>query len=146
MKSFASPVTDPKFIKLFDIPQEIYEQSSFLRDVRYQYGRFGNLSEKQVTAFQKVVKELTDKANGALPSADGQPQKPLPRPVRVLRKEIDPFGRNCSLTLLRNPPQLQRPVPAPAIVEEAALKKAAKKTSSKKPKPAQKSKKKSAKK
>jgi len=144
MKSFASPVTDPKFIKLFDISQELYEQSSFLRDVRYQYGRFGNLSEKQVAAFQKVVKELTDKAKGALPSADGQPRKPLPRPVRVLRKEIDPFGRNCSLTLLRNPPQIQPRVPAP--IEEEAPKKASKKSAAKKAKPAASSKKNPAKK
>lgn len=105
MKSFANPVTDPKFIKLFDIPREFYEQSSFLRDVRYQYGRFGNLSEKQISAFNKVVKELTDRANGVLdPSA-----KPAQKPMRVLRKEIDPFSRSCSLTLLRNPPPLQKP-------------------------------------
>lgn len=134
MKSFSTPVTDPKFIKLFDISQELYEQSSFLRDVRYQYGRFGNLSEKQVAAFQKVVKELTDKAKGIQPSADGQ----LTRPVRILRKEIDPFGRNCSLTLLRNPPQLQRH--KPALTGEDAPKKAAKKTAIKRSKPASKKK------
>lgn len=99
MKSFSTPVTDPKFIKLFDINPAYYEQSSFLRDVRYQYGRFGNLSEKQISAFQRVVKELSDREKGVNPDQSSGPM----RPTRVLRKGLDPFGKTCSFTMIRTP-------------------------------------------
>lgn len=59
-KSISTPITDPKFQKLFKIDPALYEQSSFLRDIRYQYGRFENLSERQISVFQRVVHEITE--------------------------------------------------------------------------------------
>lgn len=51
------PITDPVFKALFDIDPRLYEESYFLRDIKAKYLRFGNLSEKQIEVFQKVVKE-----------------------------------------------------------------------------------------
>ncbi len=58
MKKIAKPVTDTKYKKLLDIPKELYEKSVFLRNIKESYLRFDNLTEKQVAAFKKVVKEL----------------------------------------------------------------------------------------
>ena len=58
MKTVNEPVEDAKFVKMFDIPLEWYKENPFLRSVRYQYGRFGDLSDKQIEAFKKTVKEM----------------------------------------------------------------------------------------
>ncbi len=58
MKSFSVEITDPKFKKLFNIDPKFYEVSGFLRDIRYQYSKYHNLTEKQIAAFKKVVDEL----------------------------------------------------------------------------------------
>jgi hypothetical protein len=59
-KDLKGKVADPKMKKLFDIPEEFYKKNSFLRDIKANYLRFGSLSEKQVEAFKKVVKELEE--------------------------------------------------------------------------------------
>jgi len=51
-------IKDPKYKKLFDIPKKFYELSIFLRNVRDYYDRMEKLSEKQIAAFKKTVKEL----------------------------------------------------------------------------------------
>ncbi len=51
-------IKDPKMKKLFDIPEEFYEKNSFLRNIKVNYLRYGELTENQVTAFKKVVKDL----------------------------------------------------------------------------------------
>ena len=53
-------ITDPKMKKLFDIPEEFYKRNSFLRDIKINYLRYGRLSEKQVEAFKKTVKEMKE--------------------------------------------------------------------------------------
>ena len=58
MKVFEKKIEDKKFAKLFDIPTEWYRENSFLRSIRYNYGRWGSLTEKQVEAFKKVVKDM----------------------------------------------------------------------------------------
>lgn len=60
MKSIREPVKDSAYRKLFDIPLDWYKENPFLRSVRFQFGRFGELSEKQVEAFKKTVKELKE--------------------------------------------------------------------------------------
>lgn len=55
-----NPITNSKMKKLLDVPTKLYEESSFLRSIKSNYLRFGNLSEKQVEAFKKVVKELKE--------------------------------------------------------------------------------------
>lgn len=51
-------IKDPKMKKLFNIPEEFYKENSFLRSIKSNYLRFGNLTEKQVEAFKKTVKNL----------------------------------------------------------------------------------------
>ncbi|MBD3318887.1 hypothetical protein GF342_03175 [Candidatus Woesearchaeota archaeon] len=55
-----TPIEDPEMKKLFDIPEELYEESAFLRDIKLKYIRFGSLTEKQIEAFKKVVKDMLD--------------------------------------------------------------------------------------
>lgn len=74
-RSFSAPITDPKFQKMFAIDPILYDQSSFLRDIRFQYGRFQSLSERQVQTFQRVVKELTEKNNDAKDSRGSHSKK-----------------------------------------------------------------------
>ena len=68
MKEVEKPVEDPAFVKMFDVPREWYEKNSFLRSVRYQYGRFGELTEKQIAAFKRTVKEMREQG-----AKDAQP-------------------------------------------------------------------------
>lgn len=51
-------IKDPKMKKMFDIPEELYRQNSFLRSIKSNYLRYGALSEKQIEAFKKTVKEI----------------------------------------------------------------------------------------
>ena len=61
MKVVKGKVVDKTLAKMFDIPLEWYEENSFLRSVRYQYGRFESITEKQEEAFKKAVKEMKKK-------------------------------------------------------------------------------------
>jgi len=61
MKVVKQKIDDKKFAKMFDIPIEWYKENSFLRSIRYQYGRFGGLTERQIEAFKKTVKEMKKK-------------------------------------------------------------------------------------
>lgn len=58
MKQINQPIEDAKFKKMFDLPEKFYLESSFLRSIKEAYIRFGSLTEKQVEAFKKTVKEL----------------------------------------------------------------------------------------
>ena len=49
-----------KLKSMFEIPEEFYKKSLFLRDIKIKYIRFGELSEKQIAAFKKVVKEMEE--------------------------------------------------------------------------------------
>ena len=51
-------IKDPKMKKMFAIPEEFYVKSSFLRSIKVNYLKFGELSEKQVEAFKKTVKDF----------------------------------------------------------------------------------------
>ena len=61
MKEISRPIEDPKMKELFDIDTKLYEQSSFLRNIKSSYLHFGNLSEKQVEMFRKVAEEMKTK-------------------------------------------------------------------------------------
>jgi len=55
-------IKDPKMKKMFDIPEELYKNNSFLRNIKINYLKWGSLSDKQIDAFKKAVdKELNDK-------------------------------------------------------------------------------------
>ncbi|MBW3004651.1 hypothetical protein KY310_02370 [Candidatus Woesearchaeota archaeon] len=53
-------IKDPKMKKLFDIPEEFYKDNIFLRNIKVNYLRYGNLTEKQIEAFKKTVKKLKE--------------------------------------------------------------------------------------
>ena len=54
-------IKDPKMKKLFDIPEKFYEENSFLRNIKINYLKYGDLTEKQIEAFKKVVNDLKEK-------------------------------------------------------------------------------------
>lgn len=51
-------IVDPKMKELFDIPEDLYKQSMFLRDIKIKYLKWGNLTEKQIESFQKTVEKI----------------------------------------------------------------------------------------
>ena len=53
-------IKDPKMKKLFDIPEHLYKENGFLREIKMKYLRFGNLTEKQIEVFARVAKELIE--------------------------------------------------------------------------------------
>ena len=53
-----SEIEDPVMKKMFDVPEQFYMDNSFLRRIKVNYIRYGNLSEKQIEAFKKVVDQL----------------------------------------------------------------------------------------
>jgi hypothetical protein len=53
-------IKDPKMKRMFNIPHKFYKQSSFLRDIKINYLRFGRLSERQIEAFKKAVARLKE--------------------------------------------------------------------------------------
>jgi len=57
-KEMQGEITDPKLKKMFDIPEEFYKSNSFLRDIKIKYLRYGSISEKQIEAFKKTVKDM----------------------------------------------------------------------------------------
>jgi len=54
-------IKDPALKKMLDIPDSLYQKSSFLRSIKINALRYGNLSEKQIEFFKKVVGDLTAK-------------------------------------------------------------------------------------
>ncbi|MBI2550131.1 hypothetical protein HYV83_03025 [Candidatus Woesearchaeota archaeon] len=77
MKQINQPIEDEKFKAMFGIDQKLYEQSSFLRSIKYNYLRFGSLSDRQVEMFKKVAAELA--APKKEESADEKTKKPKPK-------------------------------------------------------------------
>ena len=51
-------IKSKKMKALFDIPEEYYKDNLFLRNIKIYYLKFGSLSEKQVKAFKKVVRDM----------------------------------------------------------------------------------------
>ncbi|HIJ11704.1 TPA: hypothetical protein HA278_06610 [Candidatus Woesearchaeota archaeon] len=60
MKKIDKPVKDAKYKKLLDIPREFYLENLFLRNIKESYLRFDKLSEKQIEAFERTVKEMKE--------------------------------------------------------------------------------------
>ena len=51
-------IKDAKMKKMFDIPEEYYKKSAFLRDIKINYLDYGKLTDRQIEAFKKVVKNM----------------------------------------------------------------------------------------
>ena len=54
-------IKDPKMKRMFKIPEEFYKQSMFLRSIKINYLKFGELTPKQIEAFKKTVKDFKEK-------------------------------------------------------------------------------------
>jgi len=52
-------ITDPEMKDFFDIPYNLYVDSSFLRNIRVNYIRYGRISDRQKEAFTKACAEFT---------------------------------------------------------------------------------------
>ncbi len=59
-KELHQKIKDPKMKKFFDIPEDFYKQSAFLRNIKIYYIKFKTLSEKQIEAFKKTVEKLKE--------------------------------------------------------------------------------------
>ena len=57
-KELEGKIKDPKMKKLFNISEEFYKQNAFLRSIKINYLKYGELSEKQIKTFKEVVKKL----------------------------------------------------------------------------------------
>lgn len=60
-KELSGEIKNTKMKKMFDIPENLYKDTPFLRSIKINYLRYGKLSEKQISTFKKVVKELNGK-------------------------------------------------------------------------------------
>ena len=47
--------------KFFDIPESFYEENVFLRDIKLNWLRYHNLSERQIEAFKNTVERMKNK-------------------------------------------------------------------------------------
>lgn len=59
-REMSGEIKDPKMKRMFKIPEEFYKENAFLRSVKINYLRFGDLSEKQVEAFKETVKKMKE--------------------------------------------------------------------------------------
>jgi len=48
--------------RMFAIPESLYKENAFLRDIKVSYLRWGSLSEKQIEAFKKTVKSYKEQS------------------------------------------------------------------------------------
>ena len=54
-------IKDPEMLKMFNIPEEAYQENSFLRSIKVNYLKYGKLSDKQIEAFKKTVEKMNGK-------------------------------------------------------------------------------------
>jgi iron uptake system EfeUOB component EfeO/EfeM len=59
-KELSTPIQDEEMKKFFDIPEEFYQNNSFLRSIKLNYHRYEKLTDRQKEAFQKTVNELKE--------------------------------------------------------------------------------------
>ena len=57
-KELEGEIKDPKMKKLFNIPEEFYKQNAFLRSIKINYLKYGELSKKQIEVFKQVIEKL----------------------------------------------------------------------------------------
>ena len=59
-KELAGEITDPKMVKMFNIPEKFYANSPFLRSIKLNYLRYGPLTTAQIKGFKNVVKAMKE--------------------------------------------------------------------------------------
>jgi hypothetical protein len=60
-KDMVGEIKDPVMKKMFNIPEQYYMDNSFLRKIKINYLRYGQLTQPQIDAFKKTVVEIKDK-------------------------------------------------------------------------------------
>ncbi|NOZ80738.1 MAG: hypothetical protein GXP63_03620 [DPANN group archaeon] len=60
-------IADPEMKKFFNIPEQLYKDNGFLRNIKIAYLRYGNLTEKQMEAFKKAVVKMKEDAKNPPP-------------------------------------------------------------------------------
>ncbi|NQV08226.1 hypothetical protein HQ529_00050 [Candidatus Woesearchaeota archaeon] len=55
-------IKDEKMKKFFNIPHKYYKENAFLRNIKINYLKYHSLSEKQIEAFKKTVKQMREDA------------------------------------------------------------------------------------
>ena len=58
MKRINQEITNPEFKQFFNIDISLYEKSSFLRNIKEAYLRYGSLTDRQREAFLKAVEDV----------------------------------------------------------------------------------------
>ena len=53
-------IKDSKMKRLFKIPEKFYKENMFLRSIKINYLKFGELSENQIKAFKDAVKKMKE--------------------------------------------------------------------------------------
>jgi hypothetical protein len=66
-KNMEGEITDPEMKKLFDIDEELYKNSTFLRNIKINYLRYHSLTQPQIDAFKKVVGDIKKKKSESKP-------------------------------------------------------------------------------
>ena len=51
-------IKNKKMKAFFDIPREFYKENLFLRNIKINYLRYEKLTDNQINAFKKTVKEM----------------------------------------------------------------------------------------
>ncbi len=90
MRDFDKPIEDPKFRKMFDIDNRFYVENSFLRDIKSKYIRFGSLTDRQIEAFKRVAKDVSNPKIEPLPPVEpiaAQGAEPKSRIKKKRKKE-----------------------------------------------------------
>lgn len=59
---FSEEVTDKKF-KFLNLDKKVYEMSRFLRNIRQNYLMYKSLTDNQIKAFKKTIKDLKNPKN-----------------------------------------------------------------------------------
>lgn len=93
-KELMGTIEDPKMKKFFDIPEEFYTESSFLRSIKINYLRYGDLSGDQIRAFKDVVKSFKDKREGKSPAEPSA--KPAPKAEKPIITKTDKIQKKSS--------------------------------------------------
>lgn len=71
------PIKDKKMKEFFNIPEEFYKESQFLRNIKIYYIKFKELSEKQKEFFKKVVEEMKNSAKKKEAYTSKSPNLPI---------------------------------------------------------------------
>lgn len=64
-------IKDKAMKKMFDIPEDFYKENSFLRKIKINYLKYGELTQPQIDAFKLVVDKIkVDKGMMAKPKKE----------------------------------------------------------------------------